>query len=113
VLDRRAFWPTIFAIDAQQPIRVLEPYRANMGAGAVPPNYQFLAAPNLPADEMRHFPFIANWSDRFDYLLVLNAEGAGDLNHFLPDKLELVDHQGLAALFRIKHWKSDLRAAAR
>jgi hypothetical protein len=112
VLDRRAFWPTIFAIDAQQPIRVLEPYRANMGAGAVPPNYQFLAAQNLAPDEMRHFPFIANWSDRFDYLLVLNAEGAGDLNHFLPDKLELVDHQGLAALFRIKHGKSELRASA-
>jgi len=112
-LDRRAFWPTIFAIDAQQPIRVLDPYRANLGSGAVPPNYQFLAARNLPADEMRHFPFIENWSDRFDYLLVLNAEGAADLNHFLPDKLELVDRRGLAALFRIKGWKSDLRAAMR
>jgi hypothetical protein len=113
MLDRRAFWPTIFAIDAQQPIRVLDPYRANMGAGAVPPNYRFLAARDLPSDEMRHFPFIANWSDRFDYLLVLNAEGAGDLDHFLPDKLELVDRHGLAALFRIKRWKSDLRASMR
>jgi hypothetical protein len=112
-LDRRAFWPTVFAIDAQQPIRVLDPYRANMGSGAVPPNYEFLAARNLPADEMRLFPFIANWSNRFDYLLVLNAEGARDLNQFLPDKLELVDRRGLAALFRIKRSRSDLRASIR
>ena len=105
---RRARTPST---DAQQPIRVLDPYRANLGSGAVPPNYEFLAAHNLPADEMTRFPFIANWNDRFDYLLILNAEGARDLNQFLPDKLELVDRRGLAALFRIKRLKSNLQAS--
>jgi hypothetical protein len=106
LLDRHAFWPTIFAIDSQQPIRVLDPYRANLGAGAAPPDYHFLDARHLPNEERQRFPFIANWTKRFDYLLVLNAEGAGDLDRFLPDKLELVDRKGVAALFRVRQFRS-------
>jgi hypothetical protein len=102
LLDRHAFWPTIFAIDSQQPIRVLDPYRANMGAGSAPPDYRFLDAAQLPEEEKQRFPFLANWTDHFGYLLVLNAEGARDLDRFLPDKLELVDRKGIAALFRVR-----------
>jgi hypothetical protein len=35
-------------------------------------------------------------------VLLLNAEGAGNLDEIFPDKLELLDHRGIAALFRIR-----------
>ena len=57
-----AFWPTIFAIDSQQPIRVLDPYRESMGGGSAPPDYHFLDARQLPTEEKQRFPFIANWT---------------------------------------------------
>jgi len=113
LLDRHAFWPTIFAVDSQQPIRVLYPYRASLGAGAAPPDYHFLDARQLSTEEKQRFPFIADWTNRFDYLLLLNAEGAGDLDRFLPDKLELVDRKGVAALFRVRQSGAGLRAAVR
>ncbi len=113
LLDRHAFWPTIFAIDSQQPIRVLDPYRESMGGGSAPPDYHFLDARQLPTEEKQRFPFIANWTNHFDYLLVLNAEGARDLDRFLPDKLELVNRKGVAALFRVRQSGAGLRASAK
>jgi hypothetical protein len=52
-------------------IRVLDPYRASLGARAAPPDYHFLDARQLSTEERERFPFIANWTDHFDYLLVL------------------------------------------
>jgi hypothetical protein len=56
----------------------------------------------LPESELAHFPFLTNWKAKFDYVLVLNAEGAPNLDQFLPTQLQLVDRHGIAALFRIK-----------
>jgi hypothetical protein len=102
LLDRRAFWPSIFANDTQQPIRVREPYTESLGTGAAPPDYQLLGSLQMSADEAERFPFLSHWDQKFDYVLLLNAEGAGDLEQILPDKLELLDHRGIAALFRIR-----------
>jgi hypothetical protein len=102
LLDHQAFWPTIFAMDTQQPIQVREPYRDILGLGTGPPDYQELVgAEILPAD-LERFPFLVDWSRKFDYVLLLNAEGAGDLETFLPDRLQLLDRRGIAALFKIK-----------
>jgi hypothetical protein len=35
-------------------------------------------------------------------VLVLNADGAPDLDRFLPNQLQLVDRRGIAALFKVK-----------
>ena len=93
-------------------IRVLDPYRASLGAGAAPPDYHFLDARQLSTEERERFPFIANWTDHFYYLLVLNAEGAGDVDRYLPDKIEVDHRKGVAALFRVRHSGAGLRAAA-
>ena len=57
---------------------------------------------HVPEEELAHFPYLADWKEKFDYVLVLNAEGAPELDHFLPNQLQLVDRQGIAALFRIR-----------
>jgi len=102
LLDRRAFWPSIFAIETQQPIRVRPPYLDALGVGAAPPSYLLLGSSKMSADEAERFPFLPHWYQRFDYVLLLNAEGAGNLEQILPEKLELLDHRGIAALFRVR-----------
>jgi hypothetical protein len=52
--------------------------------------------------ELEHFPYLVDWKEKFDFVLLLNAEGAPNLDHFLPDQLQLVDRQGIAALFRVR-----------
>jgi hypothetical protein len=102
LLDRHAFWPSIFAQESQQPITINEPYRGLTSSGHPPPNYLYLAMPQVPEKELDTFPFLTDWQNKFDYVLVLNAEGAPQLDTFLSTKLQFVNHQGIAALFRVK-----------
>jgi hypothetical protein len=102
LLDRHAFWPNIFAEESQQPIAIQEPYRDLEAVRSPPLHYTDLAMSQVPPIELEHFPYLTGWKDKFDYVLVLNAEGAPDLDHFLPNQLQLVDRQGIAALFKIR-----------
>jgi hypothetical protein len=102
LLDRHAFWPNIFADKSQQPIAVNEPYREIEAVRSPPVNYTDLDSHTLSQQELERFPFLNDWKDKFDYVLVLNADGAPDLDHFLPNQLQLVDRQGIAALFRVR-----------
>jgi hypothetical protein len=101
LLDRRAFWPTVFASDTQQPIRVQEPYRELQAIDSPPPNYAELATTQIPPSELKRFPFLQDWTDKFDYVLVLNAEGAPNLDNFVPGHLHLLARRGIAALFKV------------
>jgi hypothetical protein len=111
LLDRRAFWQTIFAIDVQQPIRVREPYLEILDPRGTMPDYELLGPRPMSDRDKRRFPFLEAWEQKYDYVLLLNADGAGDLRNFLPDKLELLDRRGIAAIFRIK--QSDDRGMAK
>jgi hypothetical protein len=102
LLDRHAFWSNIFAADTQQPIAIKEPYRELLAIDSPPVNYAYLASDHIPPIELIRFPFLSTWNQKFDYVLVLNADGAPDLDHFLPSQLQLVDRQGIAALFKVK-----------
>jgi hypothetical protein len=102
LLDRHAFWPNIFAEDGKQPITVKEPYRDLQAVDSPPVNYTYLALDQVPQKELKRFPFLDHWNQKFDYVLVLNAEGAPNLDHFLPSELQLVDRQGIAALFKVR-----------
>jgi hypothetical protein len=103
LLDRRAFWETIFSVDSQQPIQVNPPYHDLRAIESPPPNYVELATTPIPAAELQRFPFLTDWSHKFDYVLILNAEGAPDLDHFLPDHLRLISRRGIAALFQVRN----------
>jgi hypothetical protein len=103
LLDRHAFWSNIFAAQAQQPLQLLPPYRDLRVVESPPPGYHLLSAKDFSPIELKRFPFLPDWSDKFDYVLVLNAEGAPDLEHFLPDRLHFVERRGIAALLKVTH----------
>lgn len=102
LLDRHAFWPNIFAEPGKQPVVIKEPYAHLQAVDSPPVNYLDLTSGPLTTLETTRFPFLDGWTTKFDYVLILNAEGAPDLDHFLPTQLQLVDRQGIAALFRIR-----------
>ena len=102
LIDRHAFWPNIFAEDSQQPIAIKEPYRDLKAVDSPPVNYTYLALDEIPPIELKRFPFLTAWRKKFDYVLVLNADGAPNLDRFLPNQLQLVARRGIAALFKVK-----------
>jgi hypothetical protein len=102
LLDRHAFWPNIFAQPSKQPIVIKEPYADLQAVDSPPVNYLDLGSPQLTSMESARFPYLAGWASKFDYVLLLNADGAPSLDRFLPDQLQLLDHRGIAALFRIR-----------
>lgn len=102
---RQAFVPTLFAMRGKQPIRVLPPWDALMVADGFPLSISGL----LAEDPTRHRPWwgpyahhLARWRERFDYVLVLNADmpdGGGPARP-VPG-LKLVADEGFAQLHRI------------
>jgi hypothetical protein len=101
-IERHAFWPLLFSSDNKQPLEVLPPYKDISVSNGSLPLYQGLALDDIPAKDLKNFPYVGNWRSRFDYVLMLNAGLAGNLRNFLPDRLELLDQTRFAALFRIK-----------
>ena len=101
VFERRAFWPLLFAVETQQPLVVLPPYRQISKPVGRLPDYHLLGEDNLPANLQSSYPYLANWQNNFDYVLLMDAGGEPDLTHFLPERLQLVHATDMAALFRV------------
>ena len=105
-IERRAFWPLMFAAPSKQPLRTLPPYdRLAAADGSTPPPFKWLAlAPDDPAwvHILTTTPYLRDWSEHFDYVLLLLAGGAGDLSGYLPGRLELVERTDVAALFKVR-----------
>lgn len=100
---RQAFVPTLFAMRGKQPVRVLPPWDALMVNDALSLSIGALVAEDTA--DYRWNPathLLADWRERFDYALVLNADmpdGAGPVRP-VPG-LELVADEGFARLYRI------------
>lgn len=102
VIEQKAFWQGEFALPSQQPWRVQPAYRdASAPAGRVT-SYRDLESKGISADTLREMPFLADWRGTFDYVLVENAGGLPDPGRFLPDDLELLVRNDMAALYRIR-----------
>ena len=104
---RQAFVPTLFAMSGKQPIRVLPPWDAIAVDDGGPVSVGALLAedPTRFKAEWHAHPVhhLARWRERFDYVLVLNADmpdGAGPARA-VPG-LELVADEGFAQLHRIR-----------
>ncbi len=101
--QRGAFSPLIFADPGKQPIRVraafadLAPPRSDWGL----PSYRQLRSGPLTAEEQGHFPYLHDWPNKFDYLLVVDADGLPADDGLPHDRLKPVVHTGIATLFRI------------
>ena len=72
-----------------------------IGEGVLP-SYHALVPDQPPPEQLKIAPYLADWQDKFDYVLVLLAGGADDLPRLRPDRLELVDRTDFAALFRVR-----------
>jgi hypothetical protein len=97
LIERRAFWPLLFADPSQQPLMVRLPYYAiAQPALADTVDWPGLAQP-ISADTAAHTPYLKNWQDNFDYVLLIEPPAAGSI----PAGLTLVHAGGIAALYRI------------
>ena len=102
VLWRRAFVPTLFTAPGKQPLKVQAPWRDISALEGVPAPVDALASFDASPGAIYFFGFVAHWRERFDYVLVVNA----DLPHGrvmtqpLPE-LELVADEGFARLYRV------------
>jgi hypothetical protein len=103
LLDRRAFWPFLFAMRSQQPVTLLSPFRELAERTLNMPEHRKLrtAWPMTEAD-LRLTPVLADWNGVYDYVLLLEAGAEPDLAGFAGDRLELLGHADIAALFRVR-----------
>jgi hypothetical protein len=106
LVERRAFSPLVFSDPAQQPIRVRQPYQALAAGVGEPPDYHILADRQLPASEIAKFPYLAHWSEDFDFVLIMNSDGAPALPALLESgrmakELQIQGRTEIATLLRI------------
>ncbi|MGJ5180726.1 hypothetical protein ACQR16_26190 [Bradyrhizobium oligotrophicum] len=73
VLERRAFWPLMFAHPSQQPV-VVRPAFLGLAAGswAEPAAWRWLQPDTPPADALLFARYLANWQLNFDAVLLID-----------------------------------------
>jgi hypothetical protein len=94
VIERRAFWPFLFANPTQQPIQLRPAYAALARAAASPHSDAALRAdPEGGSAVLRDF----------DFALLLEAGADQNLATLVPKCLALQSRNDFAALFRVMH----------
>jgi len=101
LIERKAFWPCLFTMPTQQPLALLPPYDRIGYPECQPPDWQSLVA-GYSVHPVTPSPYLRDWPHNYDYVLLLNAGGAGDLRRFLPDRLALLAAADVAALYRVR-----------
>jgi MFS family permease len=98
LIEHQAFWPELFAAPGKQPIVLRPAFDRLSDVTGIPLSYHDLqSGPVDPSKDQ----FWADWRKDFDYVLMLNAGGDPDLDHFLPGQLTLLTHNDMAALFKV------------
>jgi hypothetical protein len=85
---------------ARHSIKVMPPYDAISFTESTPPWAGILATPSLRQHGWA--PYVDNWNNRFDWVLLLLPAWMPDGYHLYPDKLEAVVATQTAALYRIR-----------
>src|SRR5208283_158036 len=102
VIERKVFWPFLFADPSQQPIRVLAPYD-KIAAGKYPTvSYQVLTAPPLSQEVLAKAPYLLDWLNNFDFVVVISTGCSEHLDAFDALPLSLVEKTDVAALYKVK-----------
>lgn len=94
LIERKAFWPVLFANPAQQPI-ALRPRYARLAHEAqdIPPHDVLVGHRDLGTAAL----------DEFDFVLMLEAGADHNPDGFLPKCLALLSRTDFAALYRVRH----------
>jgi len=109
IVERHAFVPTLFTAVGKQPITVLPPWDQIAVSEGILPGVHLIDDPTAAA----RFPYLKYWRDRFEFLLVVNAD-MSDRQGPLPSlpELLLIADEGFAKLYQINRGSRDKAAAA-
>ncbi len=100
--ERDAFWPRLFTGLGKQPVVVNPAFAGFTAPEGELPDYHELTR-DVPSEAaLADAPYLAEWQQKFDYVLVMAAGAAGDLAALRPDRLDLVEQTEFAALFRVR-----------
>lgn len=112
-IDRRSFWADAFTLRGQQPVTVRPPFERSSNPGSFPmQNYHQLE--RAPGSDARPYPtYLDDWSSKFDYVLVFNADTTAGADRFLPERLEPVARKGFVMLFEVKHGRGPTGVGSR
>lgn len=102
LIERRAFWPPLFANPTQQPVRYLPPLDGMAEPSGRIPSPLMLAGSGLNEEERGWFPIWDRWWRNFDWVLLQDPGGIQDLATFGGGHLEVVRANAAAALFRVR-----------
>lgn len=101
---RGAFTQGMFTDPSQQPLRVLPPYDELTTPWVVdPPDVGELKPGPAQTAALASRPYLRDWEDRYDFLLVTEPAGEPDAALEQPDVLQPLGHCDIAALYRIHH----------
>jgi hypothetical protein len=76
VIERRAFWPLLFADPAQQPLAVRPPFDRIAQPMSEPIEWQWIAQDTLPAEALQRAPYLDQWQRKFDDVLLIDRPEA-------------------------------------
>jgi hypothetical protein len=96
LIERRAFWPLLFADPSQQPVVVRPPFdRLAQSLGWSAPWNELFDQPPTPAD-LAQLSYLADWRARYDYVLLVGPPPART-----PPGLVLVRGADGVSLYRV------------
>ncbi|HEX4191829.1 MAG TPA: hypothetical protein VHY80_01980 [Stellaceae bacterium] len=98
LVQHKAFYPQLLADTAKQPLRVQAPFDKLADDRVDPP----LTTVLWDGATQREYPYLANWRQDFDYVLVLAAMRIDDRKGFHREDLDYIMGTKMAALYRVK-----------
>ena len=99
VIERKAFWPHMFADPSQQPLTVRPPYDRIADPSGEVPSWRALLSLTSDSSSASLPPRIARWRDDFDYVLLIDRPPSLKVPaNFLPVRLG-----SYTALWRLAH----------
>lgn len=98
VIERRAFWPLLFADATQQPLVVRSPYAAISHPLRESVYWPVLQQEQFTADDLDDARYLPGWRDKFDYVLLTDPPD----RLTLPQGLKQVISTDFAILYSIE-----------
>ena len=86
---------------------MLAPYLELSVPSGYPPDYTLLATTRPTGGDAEKFPYLRDWPEKFDFVLVVDSDGALDMSGMLSDDgdlsklLRLVVRADFATLLRV------------
>jgi len=98
---RRAFVPTLFTAPGKQPLRVLAPWAGISVLEGPPAPVSYLRPFVVSPRESYAIGYMEHWRERFDYVLVINAQAPDDDSEAAVPGLRLLTDRGFARLYQV------------